>query len=272
MRIQGAHADPRPRAGEPRHEAIGQPGFGQHASSRDLVEHFPQRGVQRHVDHGQAVRAGHRLVGPQVEHHGEVVHAAQFGQQLGVARIMVSGAMQGLLVQRGRGDGGHPAFESQRAAATRARRPPGRRGRRSCPASTCSASSEPQARQGITSGDGSAWSGRSISTTVTPSATGPPRGAGSPDVRPPTAGTIRGPRFRVQAPTMISGPTPAGSPMVTAINGFCFIAHERLARRKNYCIVLTRRTRAGGEGFSSGFRILDLSCVGAMPDRNTDTK
>ena len=82
VRIQRADADPRPgvagqlrrmarsaddfRRGshQPRHELMGQPGLGQNRLLGQLAEHVPQRRVQRDVDHGQAGRRQHLLVGP----------------------------------------------------------------------------------------------------------------------------------------------------------------------------------------------------------------
>ena len=61
--------------------------------------------MQRNVDHGQAGRRQHLVHGAQVEHHGEVVDAAEIGQQFRVARIVVPRAVQRLFLQ-GRGDDG----------------------------------------------------------------------------------------------------------------------------------------------------------------------
>ena len=168
--------------------------------------------------------AGDRIcvVGPQVEHHREVVDAAQLGQQLGVAGIVVPGPVQRLLVQRRGGDRVDLAGQRQprrprhgvvgRLAAAgveraRRRRPARRRGRRGCTESR-------RATAGPLPGD-------SISTTATSvcqSSTARRRSSGmSDDHRPAASWTT----VSVQAPTMISGPMPAGSPSVTAISGFC---------------------------------------------------
>ena len=57
------------------------------------------------------------LARARVEHHGVVVDAADVGQQFGVAGILVPGAVQRFLVQRGGGDGVHLAVQSQAVAA-----------------------------------------------------------------------------------------------------------------------------------------------------------
>ena len=75
-------------------------------SSVNSSKTFLQRRVQGDVDHGQAGRRQHLVIGAQVEHHGEVVDAAQFGQQLGMARIMVPRTVQRLFLQ-GRGGDRH---------------------------------------------------------------------------------------------------------------------------------------------------------------------
>ena len=118
VRIQGADADARPRAFELGHDARHEPRFAQDRLARQRGEHVGQRHVQRHVDDRQTGRPAHVGAGTQVEHHGEVVDAAQFGQQLGVARILVAGAPQGRLVQRRGRQPVDLAGQRQRAAAT----------------------------------------------------------------------------------------------------------------------------------------------------------
>ena len=73
------------------------------AGTVSCVEDVPQGRVQRHVDHAQPDAAADRLAGRQVQHHGELAHAAAFGQQFGVPRIAMTGGPQRGLVQR-RGD------------------------------------------------------------------------------------------------------------------------------------------------------------------------
>ena len=107
--------------------------IGQAASWRAIAsvvrsrEDVAQRHVQRDVRPRPARRVQRTLSsGRQVEHHGEVVDAAQLGQQLGVAGIVVAGLPQRGLVQGRRGDAVNCARpEPAGRPDSRHRRPPG---------------------------------------------------------------------------------------------------------------------------------------------------
>ena len=128
------------------------------SAGRELPRHGAQGTVERRVNDAQPGARVRQLGLGQVEHHGEVVDAAQLGQQLGVARgragpaacsaALLSGAvtmpreLPGERPPRGEHDG-----LVRRAA---------RCGRRPCPSGASSTSSDPTGRQGMRSGaDGS---------------------------------------------------------------------------------------------------------------------
>ena len=113
VRIERADADTRPAAGEPGHETIGQPGLGQHALRGQLLQHAAQRGVQRDMNDGQPGGRSDRRVGAEIEHHGKVVDAADLGQQLGMARVVVPGPVQGFFLERRGGHGIDAARQRQ---------------------------------------------------------------------------------------------------------------------------------------------------------------
>ena len=95
----------RRRAFELAHDAGHEPRLADDGLLVDRGENLGQGHVQRDVHHGQARRAAHDAAGTEIEHHGKVVDAAQLGQQLGMARIVMAGLPQRGLVQ-GRGDQG----------------------------------------------------------------------------------------------------------------------------------------------------------------------
>ena len=219
---------------------VGQPGLGQHGVFGQLVEHVPQGRVQRDVDHGQPRGRVQHVVRAQVEHHGEVLDAAEACQQLRMAGKGMSGPVQGLLLQRRRGDRVDLAAQGQLC-----RRDHRVVGRLPCPGVEPAGRDvqhvvDPQARQGMTPSVGSASSGESISCTcrsVCQSSTARRSTPGCPTTsgRHHSCTTVS-----VHAPTMISGPTPAGSPKVIAIKGFAFI------------LVFYRREQGAGSGEQRG--------------------
>ena len=106
VRIESADGEPRPCDSEPAHHAVGQPALGDDRRRREIGEHAAQRLMQRDVRDAQADRDERDLRSPggRVEHHGEVVDAAQLGQQLGVAGVVMAGRVERRFAERGRDD------------------------------------------------------------------------------------------------------------------------------------------------------------------------
>jgi len=123
--------------------------------------------------------------------------------------IVVARPVHGLFLQRRGGDGRHTTIQGQLGGLYGS----------SVPGSTSNSSSDPQGRQGITPGEGAACSGESIGSTrslVCHKATARRRISGWPITSGRQASWTT---VSVQAPTTISGPTPATSPRVIAIKG-----------------------------------------------------
>ena len=146
-----------------------------------------------------------------------------FGQQLGVAGIVVAGAVQRLLVQRRGGDGIDLPVQRQlggrhHGVVGRLAGPGVDRARRHVEhfvGPAAQAGDHVRRRPGLV---------RRIDLDHRdrPAKARPPA-AGFPDAPPPSAGTTRGSRSPTSAAT-ISGPTPAGSPKVKAMSGLgCFM-------------------------------------------------
>ena len=81
-----------------------------YATDDSKYRHFTEDQASELV--AELVRAD-LVVGTQVEHHGDVIHAAHLGQQFGVSGVVVPRPMQRLLVQRRGGDRVDLAREGQ---------------------------------------------------------------------------------------------------------------------------------------------------------------
>ncbi|CUK09890.1 Uncharacterised protein [Achromobacter ruhlandii] len=100
VRVQAGHRHARPGDPHLAAGAVGQAHGGQFGFGRDARHDVRQRDVNGHQQHAQFV------VG---EHHGEVVGARAFRQDLGVAGVVDAGLVHRLLVQRRRDDGADAA-------------------------------------------------------------------------------------------------------------------------------------------------------------------
>ncbi len=88
VRIECADADSRAAAFEFVHDAVNELRFGQNGFRRQVFKDFGQCHVERDVYDTQTVRRRHG----EIKHHGEILHAAELGEQFGMAGIMMAGA------------------------------------------------------------------------------------------------------------------------------------------------------------------------------------
>ena len=109
MRVKGGHGDSWGRAaGQRPHRPVGQADLGEDGFSRHQLEHAFESDVQGHVDDPQPSRVpGRRGRGAtrgravvlEIKHHRVIGHAAEFGEDFGVPRVVHATLTKGKLIE-----------------------------------------------------------------------------------------------------------------------------------------------------------------------------